>query len=285
MRVGSTAAFAAFAGVMGLSSAAQAELPRDYFLDPPAAGTFALLDAYTIGAQASLENRAHLEEGMSMLTTRLSGIASFPYTEGSFNVDARLFLFTLGGSVGYRNVHRNLTFAPGEDRSREARRDRESDKAFDSQAFPYAEGRLRLTIPLDDFFMVNTFTMRWEDQRDNSFDWLHGNVHDAGMMSKFESTLFYRHRDFGGIGPTFRYLRSRKTTADGGFATDGELNVGLAFGTRPGFIRARGRAADLFLFTVSFRVNDKDEEFGLHGYQGAIPMYPLLVYRAQLPLL
>ena len=81
------------------SGRAQAELPRDYFLNPPTAGTFAHLDAYTVGVQASVENRAHLEEGMSMLHTRVSGIVSYPYADGSFNLDARVFLFTLGGSV------------------------------------------------------------------------------------------------------------------------------------------------------------------------------------------
>ena len=135
--------------------AAHAEQPRDYFLDAPTAGTFAHLDAYTIGAQASLENRADLEPGMSMLHTRLSGIASYPYADGSLNMDARLFLFTLGGSLGYRYTYRDHTFKPGEDRSRDARNDREKAGDYGTQGFPYYEGRLRLVIPLRSPFCRN----------------------------------------------------------------------------------------------------------------------------------
>ncbi len=167
------------------AASARAELPRDYFLDAPAAGTYSMSDVYNVGAQQSLENRAHLEEGMSMLTTRLSGIASYPYADGSINLDARVFLFTLGGSAGYRHVYRNHTFEPGEDSSRDARNDRESDGDFDSQGYAYGEGRLRMVIPLDPFFLISTNTLRWEDADDNSFDWLHANTH--GIARRFPS--------------------------------------------------------------------------------------------------
>src|SRR5262245_30986730 len=115
----------ALAGTLVWSRAAFAEQPRDYFLDPPTAGTFVHSDAYNVGIQESIEQRSHLEEGMSMLHLRASGIVSYPYAEGSGNVDARVFLFTLGGSGGYRYVYRDLTFAPGESRTRKARLDRE----------------------------------------------------------------------------------------------------------------------------------------------------------------
>lgn len=288
MRHARLAALAAFVLPWLGVGTARAELPRDYLLDPPAAGTFALLDAYTIGLQASLENRTHLEEGMSMLTTRVSGIMSYPYADGSFNLDARVFLFTLGGSVGYRQTYRNLTFAPNAsyaERSREGRRAREADKDFDSQGFGYYEGRLRLTVPLEDFFMVNTGTVRVEDREDNSFDWLHGNVHDGGTLYKLDSTLFYRHRRFGVIGPYFRYMNSPKTRPDGSHAREDEFHLGLALGTRPGLVKARGRDADLLLLQLIFRVDDRHQEYGLHGYQGKVPLFPLLVYRTQLSLL
>lgn len=259
---------------------ARAELPRDYFLDAPPAGTYSMSDVYNVGAQQSIENRAHLEEGMSMLTTRLSGIASYPYADGSLNLDARLFLFTLGGSVGYRQVYRNHTFAAGEDASREARRQREKDGDFDSQGFAYGEARLRVVIPLDSLFLLSTTTMRWEDVRDNSFDWFHANMHDGGRMVKSEATLFYRHRDFGAIGPYGRVMNVPRTRDDGTHNRETELHYGLVFGTRPGLIRARGGNADLLLVQAVFKFNDKN--YGLHPY--GLPVYPLIVYRGMLKL-
>jgi hypothetical protein len=277
-----------FAGAVGVAvlcgwvTDARAEMPRDNFLNPPAAGTFALLDAYTIGVQASLENRAHLEEGMSMLQTRVSGIASYPYADGSLNLDARVFLFTLGGSLGYRHVWRNHTFEPGEDRSRDARNDRESEGDFDSQGFSYAEGRFRLVVPLDLLFFVTSATVRDEARDDNSFDWLHANVHDGGTFFKWEGTLFVRHRDFGAIGPYLRVMEMPVTedNSSGRHTRETELHYGFVYGTRPGFIKARGGNSDLFLLQVITKLDD--DEYGLHGYR--VPAYLLAVYRAALEL-
>ena len=100
--MGRKVALALGSSVFLAAAAAQAELPRDYFLDAPAAGTFSMSDVYNVGAQQSIENRAHLEEGMSMLTNRLAGIARYPYDDGSLNLDARDVLLTLGDSGGYR---------------------------------------------------------------------------------------------------------------------------------------------------------------------------------------
>jgi hypothetical protein len=274
---------AAIGGVLtfGAVTSARAEMPRDYFLNPPAAGTFAHLDAYTIGAQASLENRAHLEEGMSMLHTRVSGIASYPYAEGSLNLDARVFLFTLGGSIGYRHVWRDHTFEdPTEDRSRDARNQRESDGEHGSQGFSWAEARLRLVIPLDTLFFSNLATVRDEGRNDNSFDWFHANVHDGGTFFKYEGTLFVRHRDFGAIGPYLRVMEMPYTKQNGNHSRKTELHYGIVYGTRPGLIRARGGNADLFLLQIVTKLND--DEYGLHGYR--VPAYLLAVYRASLEL-
>lgn len=273
-------AASAAAALLLAPAVAGAVQPRDYFLDPPTPGTFAHLDAYTVGAQTSLEYRAHLEEGMSMFHFRASGIMSLPYAESSVNVDTRVFLFTLGGSAAYRHVYRNHTFEPGEDASWQARKDREEDKDWDSQSYEWYEGRLRMTIPLDSFFMVNTGTIRYENGQDRSFDWFHVNVHDAGTLYKFDSVLFFRHRDFGAIGPSFRYLSSPKTDANGVQKRDGEIAYGLTFGTRPGLVSKRGGNTDLALVNMLFSFGD--DEFGFHGYP--IPWYLLAVYRASLKL-
>lgn len=269
------------ATAMGLSaSMAAAEQPRDYALNAPTPGNFAHLDAYTVGAQASYENRADLEPGMSMFHTRLSGILSYPYADGSLNLDARVFLFTLGGSVGYRHVYRDHTFPPGADRSRDVRNDTEKEGNQGSQGFPYWEGRLRFVVPLDSFFMSNLVTVRNEERNDNSFDWFHASVHDSGLLTKYEGTFFFRHIDFGAIGPYFRYMNMRRTQADDSHKREGQVAYGMVFLTRPGFITPRGGNTDLFLLQTVFRFGD--DEFGLHAYR--IPMYFLAVYRATLSL-
>jgi hypothetical protein len=263
------------------SAHARAAEPRDYFLNAPTPGTFAHSDAYTVGVQQSIEDRRDLEPGMSMLHTRLSGILSYPYAEGSLNLDARVFLFTLGGSVGYRQVYRDLTFAPGDvNRSRDVRRERESAGDYGSQGFAFGEGRLRLVVPLGPLFMVNSGTIRWEDRNDNSFDWFHANVHDHGRLVKYEATLFYRHRDFGGLGPYLRVMNLPRENAAAQSRRVNEVHYGLVFATRPGFIRAHGGNTDLFLFQAVFKLGDQD--YGLHAYR--VPAYLLAVYRATLRL-
>jgi hypothetical protein len=259
----------------------RAEPKRDYFLDAPAAGTYTHIDGYNVGTQASLEDRRHLEEGMSMFHTRVSGVLSYPYADGSLNLDARAFLFTLGGSVGYRQVYRDFTYAPGADTSREKRLELDEDKEFGSQGFAYGEGRLRLVVPLDPFFLVSSGTLRWEDCNDNSFDWFHSNVHDGGQLNKVEATLFFRHRDFGAIGPYVRYMDMPVTKNSGRHGRDQQLHYGFVYGTRPGFIRPRHGNIDLFLLQVI--ADFQDDEFGVHTYR--VPAYILAVYRATLRLL
>jgi hypothetical protein len=264
-----------------LASSVAAEPKRDYFLDAPTAGVFTHLDGYNVGTQVSLEDRRHLEEGMSMFHTRVSGVLSYPYADGSLNLDARVFLFTLGGSVGYRQVYRDFTYAPGADTSRETRLELDEDKEFGSQGFPYGEGRLRMVVPLDPFFLVATGTMRWEDANDNSFDWFHSNVHDGGRLAKVEGTLFYRHRDFGAIGPYVRYMDIPVTKKSGRHGRDGQLHYGLVYGTRPGLVKPRHGNIDLFLLQVI--ADFQDDDFGVHTYR--VPAYILAVYRATLRLL
>jgi hypothetical protein len=255
-------------------------------LNPPSPGQYAHLDAYTVGTQASYEWRSDVEEGMSMLHARASGIVSLPYIEGSANLDLRVFLFTFGGSYGYRWVYRNHTFAPNEtDRSAARRNDLESDKQWTDQDYSFYEGRFRLTIPLDWLFMTNTATLRHENQADNSFDWLHANVHDGGELTKIESTLFFRHRDFGAIGPYFRYMNLPRTDpVDGRSKRVDEVAYGFVYGTRPGWVKPKMGNTDLFLLQMVFRFGDDD--FGLHAYRNLVDVtvYLLAVYRVTLGL-
>ena len=287
----SLSALSAAAVTFSMLSTASAEPPRDYFLNPPKAGTYGHLDVLVIGTQASLENRADLEEGMSMHHTRATTSYTWGFKEASFHMDTRVFVFTLGGSAGYKEIHKDHTFVPGGDfnldgvvddkdvNDRDARVDRESSNKFSkepNQKVPWYEGRFRMTLPLGPLFMINTGTYRNENRNDQSFDWFHATVHDGGPIYRYDGVLFFRHIDFGGIGPSVRMLNieragKRKT----------EWSYGFTFATRPGFnSHPLNKNTDLFLLQVMTQNNEK---FGLHGYGGA-PVLVLAVYRATFKL-
>jgi hypothetical protein len=273
--------------ILSLHGVARAQrLPRDYFLNPPPGGHYVHLDAFTIGAQANYEYRAHIEEDMSMLHARASGLVSYPYAEAGAHVDVRVFLLTLGASYGYQWNYRNITFPPqATDRSAARRNEIEDQGAYDAQDFMFYEGRAMLTVPLDSFFLLATGTLRNEDREDNSFDWFHGNVHDGGLLGKLETTLFFRHKSFGALGPYLRFMDLPRTDPQTGTSRrETELAYGFMFGTRPGLVRATRGNADLLLLMMAFRFGDDD--FGLHGYREVIdvPMVVLLAYRVTLAL-
>ncbi len=305
MRPGKACAIAALGGLLLAPSRADAQRQRDMPLYPTKAGNFVMLDAIVLGAQASYENRTDLEEGMSKITTRASGLLSTPFAEASLNVDVNVFLWSFGASAGYQSVHHNhqglKTRADGSQvpdndaNTLDARV--ESDKAFragdlpkgfsDTQAFPWAEGRIQLAIPMLEateapsfmppLLFLNKVTARWEDRDAATFDWYNVTPHDEGVLLKYDGTLFYRNRDFGAIGPSVRYLNLPR-----GGSREHELHYGLTLVTSPGW-----QTSDIILFQLMFDFgNDK---FGQHPYQELIseslpPAQILAVYRSIIEL-
>ncbi len=101
-------------GVWTTTADAAPKQRRDYFLDPPQKGLWLHGDAFTLGAQASLESRTPIEdETFGTLAFRASGLASIGFSEAAAHVDVRYLLFTFGASAGYRNVWRTYRGAPG----------------------------------------------------------------------------------------------------------------------------------------------------------------------------
>src|SRR6185369_3186451 len=81
--------------------------PRDYMLDPPKQGLWVHGDAFTAGAQASVEGRVPVEdEAYGHMSFRFSALGSLGYGELAGHFDIRSFLFTFGMSVGVRDVWR-----------------------------------------------------------------------------------------------------------------------------------------------------------------------------------
>jgi hypothetical protein len=247
---------------------------KDYFLDPPAAGLWAHLDAITIGTQASLEHRLEVDGDITMLVTRLSGLASLGYAETAAHADFRVALFTVGGSVGYRRAWRNFALPNDVDNTAKIRREMDKGESpFERNAinWPWAEGRLRAVIPLESLWLVTNGALRHEGGPGNAFDWFHTNVHDGGLLWRADATLFVRHEDYGAIGPAIRYMRYPKK----GQQVD-EIAYGFTLGTRPGW----RRKMDLFLF--QFLTVPTSDEFGFHVLR--VPFYTMLIYRASFGL-
>lgn len=126
MKARSLVVFAFIAGLLAPREAhAQSyTLPRDFFLDAPKRGLYIHGDAFTIGAQASLEHRQELDGDMTMLTSRVSGLVSTGFADASAYAEVRVALLSLAISGGYRDVWKDYSHiaAPNEPLTRNMRR-------------------------------------------------------------------------------------------------------------------------------------------------------------------
>jgi hypothetical protein len=201
-------------------------------------------------------------------------IGSYPLGEASARVDLRILFLSIGGTIAYRTVWRELTFEPGEDShclacDRASRRevDRPFGRAPDSDAFPWGELRANLFFPFNEHaILVNNGALRYEARNDRSFDWFYTSVYDRGWLGRFESVLFLKHPDWGGIGPYVQLLVLPRA---------GEHEVQAAFGfnavTRLGIMPRN----DLLFLT--FLIRPGDDQYGQHSYFS--PIRALLIYR------
>ncbi len=246
--------------------AAAVEPARDKFLEPPKPGTFLSAVALTLGGAVYVEHRRDLEEGFSMLTTSASMIATQGYSEASIGADARLLFLSVATTAGVRDVWHNFAFAPGQSATRDERKARDKTGDHNVAVWPFAEARVRMSIPLDLFFWNTTATLRWEGGEGRAFDWFHANVHDAGLFGKIESSFLFRHRAIGAVGPWGRYMR----LGDAGAMRD-EWSVGGQW------IVAPWKKRDDVIVAQAL-VTPGDQNFGFHIL--GTPLYAMLIYRA-----
>ena len=220
--------------------------PRDAFLTPPPAGTWASFDAYTAGLQATLERRFSIQrDDYAAIVPRVNTLAS--------------------------RVWRTYAFAPGVEGTRDLRSAVDDEKVFTTENWGYGEGRVRMVLPVAQpvFFMGNA-AARYEDCPNNSFDWLHTTMHDRGWLFRYDATVFFRSATIGALGPTVRVMDLPRR---GG--RELETAVGFTGGRRLGFFQN-----DLFLVNVLTRPGD--DSFGFQILR--MPVYALLVYRVSVEL-
>jgi hypothetical protein len=266
-----------------------AQLPRDYFLDAPRAGTFVLADAYTLGVQATVERRSPLFGDLGQLSVRTNLAVSLPYADMGTHVDARFLFLTLGATLGWRLDWTTIAFDRPLERGygrpdllgMQARERYEEDGRTRTTAYPYGEVRARVTLPIAKVaFVLGDGAYRYEHRPSPdglatpSFDWFHNTVYDRGGMWRATATLFFRHPSLGAVGPTMRVLALPRAGA-----LDPELAVGGVLAARVGLKDDR----DLFFFTLLF--SPGDALFGEHSFPGAtsanLRFYVLAAYRIE----
>ncbi len=247
--------------------------PRDYMLDPPKKGLWVHGDAFTAGAQATLEGRLPIEdESYGHFGLRLTTLGSLGYGEIAGHVDIRYFLFTFGASFGVRDVWRTYDGPRDTLVTRQQRLDEDSAKSFSAETWPWAEGRFRLVVPLESLWFVTNHAVRWEGAPENSFDWFNTNIHDGGVLYRGDAVLFFRNRYFGALGPYVRWMNMPRGTS-----RTNEVSAGLMYVVRLG-IKHRDD-----LLSLQVLVRPGDDEFGFQVLR--LPLWVMLIYRASFKLL
>lgn len=253
---------------------ARADQRRDYMLDLQPEGTFAIADYFGTGMVLALEHRLRMYGSSNDLTTGAAVVGTYPLGEVQARADLRVLFLSIGGTLAYRTVWRNLTFEPGEDSycadcDRGSRRDRDElfGRSPGTDAYGWGELRASVFLPFNEhLIMANTGALRWDGRRDRTYDWFYTSIYDGGMLGRFESQLFIKHRDWGGIGPYLQLLMLPRA---------GDHQAQWAFGfnavTRLGVLPRN----DLLFLT--FLIRPGDEQYGQHSYFA--PIRALLMYR------
>lgn len=260
---------------------AHADQRRDFMLnDLGAPGNYLLLDYFGTGGQVGFEHRGSIYGNSNDYTLNASALVGYPVGQVTASAAVRVLFLRFGGSIGYRTVWRNLSFEPGEDGEycmkcdRGARRDRDPilGKGPDTDHFLMAEGNVSIFAPLNEYMVfTSTLAARYEGLRDRSYDWFFTTVHDSGVMTRSETLLFFKHRDWGGFAP---YLQVMWLPRAG--KHDTEVAWGFNAVTRLGLLERN----DLVFLT--FLIRPGDGSYGQHSYYS--PVRALIIYRMQLDL-
>lgn len=259
---------------------AHAGQPRDWMLDVQPEGTDLKLDLVLLGAQATLEHRLGIFNNQyNQLTLRASGLATLGFSEAQADVDLRILVLTLGGSVGARTTYRNHTYLPGESLSISDRLDRELDGDVNTASWAFAEARAEINLPMNDGLLLRSVNRaRIEGRPDLSFDWRTGVVHDGFFLAS-DAMALARDRHYGAVGPMVQLLHYEQ---GGRYLT--QVNWGLVVTTRPGLQTHDDLLFLQALVNTGIVGTDASKTYGHHYLGLGLPLTLVLAYRAVLPL-
>jgi hypothetical protein len=258
------------------AAVARADYPRDWIFAAQPGGTYLNTDLILPGLQAQLEHRIPIYGATNELDLRLNVMPTLFFAESQLDVELRILILTLGASAGVRDTFFNMQLGKDERFDLDGRRAAEEDGRYTNKFSSYAEGRVQLSVPFNDYVaLLAVGGARYEGGQDRVFDWRYTIVRDAGLMLRSNTTLFYHDRKIGGVGPQLEVLRfdynGRSNTA---------INVGFTYVGRMGFFRRR---YDLLYLTVLFGVGGStngvptSEVYGDHFLR--VPMNFQLAYR------
>jgi hypothetical protein len=261
-------------------STAAADQRQDWILAAGAEGTYLNLDFIFGAVQAGVEHRTRLYGNANMFTMRGSALAALPFGSSQADFELRILNLTLGTSLGYQSIWRNQSFEVGAPMDRKERREREAAGEFNTDSFPFWEGRASIAFPFNDYVLLNHVTAwRISGAADRSFN-NNSMVVDDGETARLDFQLFFKHEDFGGLAPTFQILNFE---LDGDWKT--QLNYGFMLVTRAGLVQRD----DLLLWQMNFHSGpvlgggiDNRDVYGAALWRG--PLTFLLVYRSVIDL-
>jgi hypothetical protein len=260
---------------------ARADQRRDYVLeDMRAPGTYLLLDYFGTGGQVGLEYRGQIYGKSNGYSLNVSSLLGYPLGQVTASASLRLLFLEFSVWGGYRSVWRNLSFEPGENGEycskcdRAARRDRDPvlGRGPDTDRFPMFEGSVQLYAPFNEWVVfVSQLATRYEGLRPRTYDWFFTNIHDDGLITRSETLLFFKHRDYGGFAPYVQVMWLPR-----GDHHDTEVAWGFNAVMRLGLIEKND------LLFATFLIRPGDPYYGQHAYFS--PVRALLIYRMYLRL-
>jgi hypothetical protein len=262
-----------------VETTARAEQTRDYMLGFEPNGTFLIIDYFGTGGQLTLEHTAPIYGDNNDFSVAAALVPAYPLGEAYARADLRILFFGIGTTVAYRSVWRNLEFEPDPDGyclmcDQDARREIDSltKDSPGSDDWAYAEVRGSLYGPFNEYFVgMTTAALRYEGRDDRTFDWFYTSVYDRGFLGRWETQFYFKHRDWGGIGPYAQLLVLPR-----GDEHESQWALGFNAVTRLGIL-----SRDDLLF-ITFLMRPGDESYGQHAYHA--PVRALAIYRIRLTL-
>jgi len=256
---------------------AAAEQPRDWMVGVQPDGNLLLLDLLFPGIQATYQYNRPIYAQANKLRLRANSLLTIPFYESQADAEIRLVVLTLGVGAGFRDVFRQQTFDEGESYTLGARRGTDSRSDYAPGLWGFGEFRAELSLPFNDtvvFHSRNAY--RFEGRPDRSYDYRTGVVHDGEYFIS-DTWLFFKHRDYGAIAPTFEVLNP---SIDGKRPT--LFNAGLTMTMRPGFMFRNDLIYLQALVNIDGKFDTEQATYGAHMFYG--PYTVLLAYRTQLVL-